>query len=108
MLYSEFDSGNYYVIPGYPADALRAHTGIAWDKNDTQVEMGYSASDLVIAVVGTQFLYRGSWLEHALILKALRPLFADSFSERESSSSRIKIMILTAGSASNYSVVVEV
>ncbi|KAK0580750.1 hypothetical protein LWI29_005790 [Acer saccharum] len=68
--------------------------------------MGYSPNDLVIAIVGSEFLYRGLWLEHSLILRALRPLFPDNLVESEPNF-HIKIMLLSRDSTSNYSVAVE-
>ncbi|KAL5792306.1 hypothetical protein ACOSP7_000900 [Xanthoceras sorbifolium] len=106
MLYSAFDTGNYYVIPGSPAKAWEADTRMTLQKNDIRVKMGYRPNDLIIAIVGSQFLYRGLWLEHSLILRALRPLFPDNLVESESNS-HIKIMILSRDSTSNYSVAVE-
>ncbi|KAK2650174.1 hypothetical protein Ddye_017663 [Dipteronia dyeriana] len=106
MLYSAFDTGNYYIIPGCPAETLEADTRMAFPKNDIRVKMGYSPNDLLIAIVGSEFLYRGLWLEHSLILRALRPLFPDNLVESEPNS-HIKIMLLSRDSTSNYSVAVE-
>ncbi|XP_044502767.1 uncharacterized protein LOC123223595 isoform X2 [Mangifera indica] len=106
IMYSTFDSGNYYVIPGSPAEAWKADSKVALYNNSLRAKMGYSADDLVIAIVGSQFLYRGLWLEHAIILQALLPLFPDSVVENESNS-HIKIMILSRDSSVNYSVAIE-
>ena len=62
--------------------------------------------DIVISIVGSQFLYKGQWLEHALFLEALRPLFSNYNSE--SYKSHLKIIALGGESASNYSVAIEV
>lgn len=40
--------------------------------------IGYKDDDFVIAVVGSQFLYRGLWLEHALVLRALNSVLESS------------------------------
>ncbi|KAF8107122.1 hypothetical protein N665_0126s0040 [Sinapis alba] len=92
ILYSEFDAGNFYVIPGSPREAWKAKNLDFPPKDD----------DIVISIVGSQFLYKGQWLEHALLLEALRPLF-----NSESYKSHLKIIVLGGESASNYSVAIE-
>ncbi|CAN6809209.1 unnamed protein product [Brassica oleracea] len=94
ILYSEFDAGNFYVIPGSPQEAWKAKT-LDFPRKD----------GIVISIVGSQFLYKGQWLEHALLLQALRPLFSGYNSE--SYHSDLKIIVLGGESASNYSVAIE-
>ncbi|XP_034904882.1 uncharacterized protein [Populus alba] len=106
MMYSAFDTGNYYVIPGSPADIWETETTMALYNDEIHVKMGYEPDDIVIAIVGSQFLYRGLWLEHALVLKALLPLFAE-FSLDNNSKSHLKIIILSGDLTGNYSVAVE-
>ncbi|KAG8391895.1 hypothetical protein BUALT_Bualt01G0234500 [Buddleja alternifolia] len=103
MAYSTCDPGNYFVIPGSPAEAWNANKLTASHKDNLSLKKGHGPDDFVIAVVGSQLLYKGLWLEHAFVLQALYPLLND-FS---SSSSRLKITILAGDSASNYSTVVE-
>ncbi|KDP28542.1 hypothetical protein JCGZ_14313 [Jatropha curcas] len=105
MMYSAFDAGNYYVIPGSPAEAWEADV-MALYKDNVRLKMGYGPDDVVIAIVGGQFLYRGLWLEHALILQALLPAFQD-FPFDDNSNSHLKIIVLSGNSTSNYSVAVE-
>ena len=62
-----FDVGNFFVIPGTPAEAWEADTVMALHKDNLRVKMGYELEDAVIAIVGSQFMYRGLWLEHAVI-----------------------------------------
>ncbi|KAE8685128.1 putative UDP-rhamnose:rhamnosyltransferase 1-like isoform 1 [Hibiscus syriacus] len=106
MLYSTFDSGNYYVIPGSPAAVLNGDNLMNLYKDNQRKKMGYGPEELLFAVVGSQFMYRGLWLEHALILQALLPLFAD-FSSDKNSNSHMKIIILSSDSTGNYSMAVE-
>lgn len=107
MIYSTFDVGNFFVIPGSPAEALEADTVIALHKDNMHVQMGYEPEDAIIAIVGSQFLYRGLWLEHAIVLQALLPALSD-FPSDNNSNSRLKIIILSGDSTSSYGVVVEV
>ncbi|KAE8721467.1 rRNA-processing protein FCF1-like protein [Hibiscus syriacus] len=107
MIYSTFDTGNYYVIPGSPADVWKGESAMySYKDNNLHTSMGYGPDELVIAIVGSQFMYRGFWLEHALILQALLPLFAD-FSSDNSFNSLPKIILLSGDSTSNYSMAVE-
>lgn len=93
MAYSVCDPGNYFVIPGSPKAAWEAKKSIASFRN------GFA-----IAIVGSQLLYRGLWLEHAFILQALFPVNTDFMN----STSHLKIFILAGDSTSNYSRAVEV
>ncbi|KAK8565752.1 hypothetical protein V6N13_020831 [Hibiscus sabdariffa] len=106
MIYSTFDTGNYYVIPGSPADVWKGESAMHTHKDNWRVNMGYGTDDVLIAIVGSEFMYRGLWLEHALILQALLPLFADLSSDNNSNS-HPKIIVLSGHSTSNYSMVVE-
>lgn len=84
------------MIRGSPEDVWKA-------KN---LEFPPQKDDVVISIVGSQFLYKGQWLEHALLLQALRPLFPGNY--LESDTSHLKIIVLGGESASNYSVAIEV
>ncbi|KAJ9188273.1 hypothetical protein P3X46_003644 [Hevea brasiliensis] len=106
IMYSAFDAGNYYVIPGSPAQAWEADDVVALYKDNVRLKMGYGPDDVVITIVGSQFLYRGLWLEHALILQALLPLFSD-IPFGDNSNFHLKIIVLSGNSSSNYSVAVE-
>ncbi|KAJ4823972.1 hypothetical protein Tsubulata_039229 [Turnera subulata] len=106
MMYTDFDAGNYYIIPGSPAEAWKADTMTALRKDDTRLKMGYKPDDIIIVVVGSEYLYKGLWLEHALVLQALLPLFAD-FPFDNSSNSSLKIIVLSGVSSSNYSLAIE-
>ncbi|XP_022757484.1 uncharacterized protein LOC111304797 [Durio zibethinus] len=106
MIYSAFDAGNYYVIPGSPVEVWKGENVMNLFKDNQRMKMGYGPKEVLIAIVGSQFMYRGLWLEHALILQALLPLFAD-FSSDNSSNSHPKIIVLSSDSISNYSMAVE-
>ncbi|EYU32192.1 hypothetical protein ABFS82_02G169700 [Erythranthe guttata] len=92
MAYSACDPGNYFVIPGPPAEACNTvHNGNRNRKNN-----------FVVAVVGSQLLYKGLLLENALVLKALLPLL-----EKGSNNSRLKILVLIGNSTSKFGTAVE-
>ncbi|KAM7476476.1 hypothetical protein LguiB_023719 [Lonicera macranthoides] len=106
MLYSTCDAGNYFVIPGSPAEAWEADNFLALHKHNPELKMGFGPDDFVIAVVGSQLLYKGLWLEHALILQALLPVLTH-FPVNDNSNSRLKIVVLSGDSIGNYSLAVE-
>ena len=107
MFYAACDSGNYFVIPGSPAEAWEADNFMVSHKDKLRVNMDYGPDDFVVVIVGSQLLYRGLWLEHAFVLKALLPLSEDFLSDKNSNF-HLKIIILSGDSTTNYSVVVEV
>ncbi|XP_024932638.3 uncharacterized protein LOC107423728 [Ziziphus jujuba] len=105
MIYSTFDAGNFFVIPGSPAEAWKTESLMALDKGYLRTKVGYGPKDVVVTIVGSEFLYRGLWLEHTIVLRALIPLVED-FS-LYNTSSYLKIIVLSGDSMSNYSLVVE-
>ncbi|KAG7994590.1 hypothetical protein I3843_01G065500 [Carya illinoinensis] len=107
MIYATFDVGNFFVIPGSPAEAWEADTVMASHKDNLHFRMGYEPEDAIIAIVGSQFLYRSLWLEHAIILQALLPVVLE-FPLDNSSNSQLKIIVLSGDSTSNYGAVIEV
>ncbi|KAK7274270.1 hypothetical protein RIF29_15353 [Crotalaria pallida] len=107
MIYSTFDAGNFYVIPGSPAESLEADAFMALKKDDLRINMGYGREDLVVAIVGSQFLYKGMWLGHAIVLQALSPLLAAFPSSKDNSSAQLRIIIHSGELPNNYSVALE-
>ncbi|KAG6400436.1 hypothetical protein SASPL_137267 [Salvia splendens] len=103
IVYSMCDPGNYFVISGSPEEAWRADTQRALIKENLPPNVEYEPDDFVVAVLGSQLSYRGLWLEHAFVLKALYTLYKD-FGH---SSARLKIIITTGDSTSNYSSILE-
>ncbi|XP_075488054.1 uncharacterized protein LOC142527203 [Primulina tabacum] len=103
MAYSICDPGNYLVIPGFPQEAWKAEKLMVSYNDYAPLPVESGTDDFVIAVVGYQLLYKGIWLEHALVLQALYPLLT-GFSN---SSSSLKIVILAGDPTSNYEKAVE-
>lgn len=108
MIYSTFDAGNFYVIPGSPAEALEADAFMALQKDNLRISMGYGPEDVIIAIVGSQFLYKGMWLGHAVVLQALSPLLADFPLSKDNSSAQLRIIVHSGELTNNYSVALEV
>ncbi|CAI9101206.1 OLC1v1038475C3 [Oldenlandia corymbosa var. corymbosa] len=106
MIYSACDTGNYFVIPGSPAEAWEAGNILATPKNVVRVKVESEPKNFNIVIVGSQLLYRGLWLEHALVLKALLPVL-EHFEGDGITDTRLKIIVLAGDSNSNYSVALE-
>jgi len=108
MIYSTFDAGNFFVIPGSPAEALEAEAFMTLHKDNLRVNMGYGSDDVIIAIVGSQFLYKGMWLGHAIVLRALEPLVADFPVNKDNAGARLRIIVHSGELTNNYSVALEV
>ncbi|GJS37526.1 glycosyl transferase, family 1 protein [Tanacetum coccineum] len=106
MYYAAFDAGNYFVIPGSPSGACKLDNSTIVVEESMRVNMNIEAHDFVIVITGSQFLYKGLWVEHALVLQALSPLLAE-FPSDDSSSQRLKIIILSQDLTGNYSAALE-
>ncbi|XP_024988831.1 uncharacterized protein LOC112523447 [Cynara cardunculus var. scolymus] len=102
MFYAAFDAGNYFVIPGSPSGACKLDNSTNVLQESLRVNMNIGDRDFVIAITGSQFLYKGLWLEHALVLQALSPLLAE-FPVDDSLSPRLRIIILSQDLTGNYS-----
>ncbi|KAK1425246.1 hypothetical protein QVD17_20594 [Tagetes erecta] len=106
VYYAAFDAGNYFVIPGFSSKACRSDNSVVVVEENLRGNMNFGAHDLVIAITGSQFLYKGLWVEHALVLQALLPLLAE-FSLDGSLSQRLRIIILSQDLNGNYSSAIE-
>ncbi|WVZ69619.1 hypothetical protein U9M48_018383 [Paspalum notatum var. saurae] len=95
VMYAAFDSGNYFVIPGFPSEAFRAYNFIARsDHQDARISFGLNHKDFLIAIVGTPFSYGENLMEEALVLQAVGPLLQQYHSENITQS-ELKVKIFT-------------
>ncbi|KAK9068327.1 hypothetical protein SSX86_012438 [Deinandra increscens subsp. villosa] len=106
MFYAAFDAGNYYVVPGTPSGICKVDNSTIIYEENARVNMNIGINDFVIGIVGSEFLYKGMWLEHALVLKALLPLLA-KFPVGDSSSPRLKIIIFSQDLTDSYNAAME-
>ncbi|KAL5160889.1 hypothetical protein HKD37_07G018293 [Glycine soja] len=107
MIYSTFDAGNFYVVPGSPAETLEAEAFMALQKDNLRANMGYGPEDVIIAIVGSRFLYKGMWLGHAIVLRALKPLLEDFLLNKDNSSAQFRIIVHSEELTNNYTVALE-
>lgn len=106
MAYSTCDAGNYFVIAGAPTEICESNHVLHLDTNNLRVKMNVGADDLVITMVGSQLMYKGLWLDHALVLQALLPVIS-TIPRDEDSNLHLKIIILAGDPSSNYSMAVK-
>ncbi|KAI3703180.1 hypothetical protein L1987_73076 [Smallanthus sonchifolius] len=106
MFYAAFDAENYFVVPGTPSGTCKVDNSTIIQEENVRVNMNIGINDFVVGIVGSDFLYKGIWLEHALVLKALLPLLV-KFPVGDSSSPRLKIIILSQDLTGSYSAAME-
>ncbi|OVA17912.1 Glycosyl transferase [Macleaya cordata] len=101
MLYSVFDTGNFFVIPGSPMDVWGAESyAKSHSKYQVRKDNGLDKDDLVILVVGSSFFYdKLSW-DYAVAMHAIGPLLM-KFTRREAEVS-FKFVFLCGNSTDGY------
>ncbi|KAK8949715.1 hypothetical protein KSP39_PZI005761 [Platanthera zijinensis] len=58
MMYTSLDSGNFYVIPGSPADVWAAKRYItSHSRHGLREKYGFHEKDLIVTVIGSRFFY---------------------------------------------------
>jgi hypothetical protein len=107
-MYAAFDSGNYFVIPGSPAEAFKADGIIAKSNHqDVKISLGLGSNDFLIAIVGSPFSYGGNLMEEAVVLQAISPL-VQQYPSENSTQSDLKVRIFTGNVTEKYRMALEV
>ncbi|KAK3161319.1 hypothetical protein QOZ80_1BG0075630 [Eleusine coracana subsp. coracana] len=107
VMYAAFDSGNYFVIPGSPTEAIQADGFIAKSNHqDVRINLGLSPNDFLIAIFGSPFSYGGNLIEEALVLQAVSPL-VQQYSSENSTQSDLKVRIFTGNISEKYKMALE-
>lgn len=107
MMYSVFDSGNFFVIPGSPKETWEAEHFMALNrKEDLLSKLSFKSDDFVIVVVGSQFSYTGIWREHALVMQATLHLMA-KFKMNDSIGTSLRLVIVSNNFNSTYGVALQ-
>lgn len=74
MMYATLDTGNYYVIPGSPANYLEAESYIAsHSRNQLRKYKGFDDDDFIILVTGGHLFFDEIPREYTAIMKVLIP-----------------------------------
>ncbi|XP_075499447.1 LOW QUALITY PROTEIN: uncharacterized protein LOC142537843 [Primulina tabacum] len=75
MLYSVFDTGNFFVIPGSLADVWAVENyGQTHSKFQLRKEHGFDNDDILILIVGSSFFYDELAWDYAMAMQDLEPL----------------------------------
>eukprot|EP00250_Pteridium_aquilinum_P016552 c23159_g1_i1 orf=709-3948(-) len=99
MKYSQFDTGNFFVLPGSPIyeweaeDFMSMHT-----REEVRGALNLSVHDIAVAVVGSPFSYKSAWREHAIIMQAILPLVSTT----QNGGFSIKLFFWSVGSVNGY------
>lgn len=107
VMFSQFDDGNYFVIPSSVSEAWAAdHFLAVHNHNNIKNNSGYRLEEFIIAIVSSEFEYSGMWLEQALVLQGLAPILHEFHSDNYSSP-LLKVGILCANSSDAYKIALE-
>lgn len=102
MMYSVFNSGNFFVIPGSPKETWEVKHFMALNrKKDLLSKLRFKSDDFVIAVVESQFSYTGIWREHALVMQATMHLMA-KFKMNDSIGTSLRLVIVSNNFNNTY------
>ncbi|GLJ06827.1 hypothetical protein SUGI_0049490 [Cryptomeria japonica] len=105
MMYSQLDTGNFFVIPGSPHDAWVAERFSALHgKEELRMSLGLNKEDLVVLVVGSPFFYSGLWWEHTMAIQALQPIALKFIKHHHKS---FKLVILSRNSTGGYAIALQ-
>ena len=75
MLYSELDTGNFFVIPGSPVDVWAAESYSNTHAKDQLRELsGFGKNDMLVLVVGSSVFYDNLSWDYAVAMHSVGPL----------------------------------
>lgn len=96
------DAGNFFVIPGSPAEVWTAEEyKLTHSQASLRAQYLVRPEDLVVAVVGSPFLYHGSWREHALVMRALARAHSRVGASSPNGGRRIQLLVFGNGNHSS-------
>lgn len=78
MLYSVFDTGNFFVIPGSLADVWAVENySQTHSKFQLRKDYGFDNDDILILIVGSSFSYNELAWDYAMAMQDLDPLLVN-------------------------------
>ncbi|KAI5399483.1 uncharacterized protein LOC127091508 [Lathyrus oleraceus] len=102
MLYSELDTGNFFVIPGSPVDVWAAES---YSKTHTRDQLrehsGFGKNDMVVLVVGSSIFYDDLSWEYAVAMHSIGPLLT-KYARRNDATESFKFVFLCGNSTDGY------
>ncbi|WJX13919.1 hypothetical protein P8452_04253 [Trifolium repens] len=102
MLYSDLDTGNFFVIPGSPVDVWAAESySKTHTKDQLREQSGFSKNDMVILVVGSSIFYDDLSWEYAVAMHSIGPLLT-KYARRNDAAESFKFVFLCGNSTDGY------
>lgn len=102
MLYSELDTGNFFVIPGSPVDVWSAESYSKTHTKDQLRELsGFGKNDMVVLVVGSSIFYDDLSWEYAVAMNSIGPLLT-KYARRNDAAESFKFVFLCGNSTDGY------
>ncbi|KAL5139311.1 hypothetical protein HKD37_10G029266 [Glycine soja] len=102
MLYSELDTGNFFVIPGSPVDVWAAESYSKTHAKDQLRELsGFGKNDMLVLVVGSSVFYDNLSWDYAVAMHSVGPLLT-KYARRNGATDSFKFVFLCGNSTDGY------
>ncbi|OIW13208.1 hypothetical protein TanjilG_17651 [Lupinus angustifolius] len=102
MLYSELDTGNFFVIPGSPVDVWAAESySKAHTKDQLRELSGFGKNDMVVLVVGSSIFYDDLSWDYAMAMHSIGPLLT-KYARRNDAAESFKFVFLCGNATDGY------
>lgn len=102
MLYSELDTGNFFVIPGSPVHVWAAESYSRTHTKDQLRELsGFGKNDMVVLVVGSSIFYDNLSWDYAVAMHSIGPLLT-KYARRNDAAESFKFVFLCGNSTDGY------
>ncbi|KAK7343931.1 hypothetical protein VNO77_13063 [Canavalia gladiata] len=102
MLYSELDTGNFFIVPGSPVDAWAAESySKTHTKDQLRAHSGFGKNDMVVLVVGSSVFYDNLSWDYAVAMHSIGPLLT-KYARRNDAAESFKFVFLCGNSTDGY------
>ncbi|MED6108875.1 hypothetical protein PIB30_028338 [Stylosanthes scabra] len=102
MLYSQLDSGNFFVIPGSPVDVWAAESYSKTHSKDQLREInGFGKNDMIVLVVGSTIFYDDLSWDYAVAMHSIGPLLT-KYARRNDAAESFEFVFLCGNSTDGY------
>lgn len=102
MLYSELDTGNFFVIPGSPVDVWAAESYHKTHAKEQLRELsGFGKNDMLVLVVGSSVFFDDLSWDYAVAMHSVGPLLT-RYARRNDATDSFKFVFLCGNSTDGY------
>lgn len=109
MMHTLLDTGNFFVIPGFPVDAWEVKSYIiSHTRDEVRRSFGLRSKDIALVVVGSPFTYKGVWREHAIIMQGVLPVLNELIQANNEDAFSLKLIFASGNPTSNYGDVLQI